>query len=206
MAWSMAGTYVANCNCHGVCPCPVGQKPSSDSGECVGVGIFHVDRGECDGVDLSGVDVALYNLFPGVLTEGDWKVGIVVDASASAEQADALDRIFRGQEGGPFGELSALYGEWLGTERAEVTFSDGERPSGSVEGRSDLGFEPLVGPDGGPTTVKNAAFGFAPEFKIGTGSGRSNAFGLSYDEAHYGETAAFEFASEQPEGAPAGRV
>jgi hypothetical protein len=206
MAWSMAGSYVANCNCHGVCPCPVGQKPSSDSGECVGVGVFHIERGACDDIDLSGLNVALYNFWPGVLTEGNWKVGIVVDAGASDEQVDALDRIFRGQEGGPFGELSALYGEYLGTERGAVSYSDGERPSGSVEGRSELSFEPLRGPDGSPTTVKNAAFGFAPEFRIGTGSGSSNGFGLSYDEAHYGEAAAFEFASEQPEGAATGRV
>jgi hypothetical protein len=206
MAWSMTGSYVANCNCHGVCPCPTGQKPSSDSGECVGVGIFHIDRGDCDGVDLSGLDVALYNHFPTTLTEGNWKVGIVVSESASDEQLDALDRIFRGQEGGPFGELSALYGEYAGTERGAVSYSDGERPSGSVEGRSELSFEPLLGPDGNPTTVKNAAFGFAPEFMIGKGSGRSDSFGLSYDQADYAEAAAFEFASEQPEGAAAGRI
>ena len=70
MAWSMNGSYVANCNCHGVCPRPTGQKPSSDSGECVGAAIFHIDRGDCDGVDLSGLEVALYNHFPTTLTEG----------------------------------------------------------------------------------------------------------------------------------------
>lgn len=206
MAWTMAGTYVANCNCRVLCPCPVGHTPSSDTGRCVGVAVFHVDRGDCDGVDLSGVDLAFYNEFPGALGEGNWKVGVVVDDGASDEQVDALDRIVRGQEGGPFGDLSALYGEYLGTERASVTFTDGEQPGGSVEGRSELRFEPLLGPDGKPTTIRNAVFGFAPEFKIGTGSGRSNAFGLSYDEAHYGESGAFEFASEQAEGAPRGRL
>ena len=206
MAWSMAGSYVANCNCYGVCPCPVGMKPSSDSGECYGSAIFHLDRGECDGVDLSGLDVALYNYWPTTLTEGNWKVGIVVADSASDEQVDALDRIFRGQEGGPFGELSALYSEYLGTEKGAVSYSDGDKPSGSVEGRTEISFEPIPGPDGSPTTVKNAPFGFAAEFMIGTGSGRSNSYGLSYDEAHYAEAAAFEFASEQPEGAPTGRV
>ena len=127
-------------------------------------------------------------------------------ASASDEQVDALDRIFRGQEGGPFGELSALYSEYLGTEKGTVSYSDGDKPTASVAGRTELSFEPLLGPDGAPTTVKNAAFGFSPEFRIGTGSGSSNSFGLSYDEAHYGEAAAFEFASEQPEGAATGRV
>jgi hypothetical protein len=65
MAWNMAGSYRANCNCHVVCPCRMGHGPSSGSGECVGVAVFHIDRGGCDGVDLSGLDLALYNLFPG---------------------------------------------------------------------------------------------------------------------------------------------
>jgi hypothetical protein len=202
----MAGSYVANCNCHVVCPCPVGQRPSSDSGECIGVAIFHVNRGESDGTDLSGLDVALYNHFPGPLTEGNWKVGVVVSDGASDEQLDAIDRILRGREGGPFGELSALYGEYVGTERGAISFQGGERPSGTIDGRSELSFEPLVGPDGGPTTIKNAAFGFAPEFRIGTGRGRSKSFGLSYEEAHYAEAAEFEFASEMPEGAAVGRA
>src|SRR5438876_12169547 len=132
MGWKIAGEYVANCDCHGVCPCPVGQKPTSDSGECLGALVFHVERGECDGIDLSGLDIGLYNHFPGALPEGNWKVGVVVSESASDEQLDAVDRIFRGKEGGPFGEMSALYGEYLGTERAGISYSGGERPSASV--------------------------------------------------------------------------
>jgi hypothetical protein len=205
MAWSMSGTYVAICNCHGVCPCPVAKAPSSETGECTGVGVFHVERGEADGVDLSGVNWALYNYWPTVLTEGNWKVGVVIDEGASDEQAAAIDRIVQGKDGGPFGDMAALYSEWLGTERASVTFSDGDRPTAGVGGKSDLSFEPLVGADGTPTTVRNAAFGFAPEFKIGTGSGRSDAFGMSFD-GDYGESSDFEFASEMPEGAPTGRA
>jgi hypothetical protein len=201
----MSGTYIANCNCHGVCPCPVASAPSSDSGDCTGVGVFHVERGEADGVDLSGINWALYNYWPTLLTEGHWKVGLVVDEGASDQQAAAIDRIVQGKAGGPFAELSALYEEWLGTERRKVTFSDGDRPTASVGDQSELGFEPLIGPDGGPTTVRNAAFGFAPEFKIGRGAGRSEAFGMSFD-SDYGESAAFEFASEMPEGAPTGRA
>jgi hypothetical protein len=205
MAWRMSGTYVANCNCNVVCPCPVGHTPSTENGECMGVGIFHIDSGDCDGVDLSGLSPALYNHFPGVLTDGNWKVGIVVDDGASDEQLDAIDRIFRGQEGGPFAELSALYGEYLGTERGAVTFNAGDNPSGSVEGASELSFEPALGADGSPTTVKNAAFGFAPEFRIGTGSGKSDKWGMSFD-SNYAESAAFEFASEMEADAPTGRV
>src|ERR671923_2390449 len=99
MAWRISGEYVANCNCHLVCPCPVGQKPTADGGECYGALVFHVEQGECDGVDLSGIDIALFNHFPDALPKGNWRVGVAVSDSVSDEQLDAVDRIFRGQVG-----------------------------------------------------------------------------------------------------------
>ncbi|HZX36849.1 MAG TPA: hypothetical protein VFF37_00670 [Streptomyces sp.] len=62
----------------------------------------------------------------------------------------------------------------------------------------------LRGPDGGPTTVKNAMFGFAPEFTIGTTSGSPQAFGPAFEPA-YGEQSAYVFSSEQTAGAVTGR-
>ena len=86
-----------------------------------------------------------------------------------------------------------------------MTFSDGDTPSFSIRGNS-FTFEPLAGPEGRgtQTTVKNAAFGFAPEFRVGKTSGHSDVFGIEYDGV-YAESAEFEFASEMAEGAPAGR-
>jgi hypothetical protein len=167
--------------------------------------VFHIADGELDGTDLSGVNLGLVNLFPSNLTAGNWKLGIVVDESASDEQASALERIVSGKEGGTFGDFAALTDEWLGMERAPVTFSDGDRPSASI-GDSNWTFEPLEGPEGSgaQTTVKNAAFGFAPEFRVGRAPGHMNALGIEFD-AIYGETADYEFASEMAEGAAPGR-
>jgi hypothetical protein len=72
-------------------------------------------------------------------------------------------------------------------------------------GEASVSFEPLPGPAGGHTTVKNAMFGFAPEYRVGRAPGRSNWFGLEF-EGVYGETADYEFSSEMPEEAPKGRV
>ena len=203
MAWRMSGTYLANCSCRLVCPCPVDGTPTGPNDECDGAGVFHIDQGEIDDVDLSGVDVALINNFPSNISAGNIKVGIIVSDAASDEQADALERIFKGEEGGPFGDLSALYGEWLGTERGPVSFSGGDQPSFQI-GDASVSFDPLVAPDGSHTTVKGAAFGFAPEFRIGRGNGSVSALGVQYDGV-YGETADFEFSSEQAEEAPKGR-
>jgi len=132
-------------------------------------------------------------------------VGIVVDEEASDQQAQALERILSGQEGGVFGDFTPLIGEYLGMERAPVTFSDGDTPTASVAGRTEIRFDPLRGVDGSPTTVMNAAFGLAPEYKIGRGVGHSDAFGLTYD-GRYGESADFSYSSEPAPGGPRGRA
>lgn len=206
MTWTIAGNYIAGCSCALVCGCAVDAKPRDSKGreECLGVGVFHISEGQLDDVDLSGVDFALYNEFPSNLTSGNWKVGIVVDGGASDDQAEAIDTIVSGRAGGPFGELSQFFGEYLGMERADVSLSDGEKPRLSVGGRSDIEFTALRGPDGTPTTMKNALFGFSPEFTLGTSKGRSDAFGLAFEGA-YGELGDFSFSTEQAEGAPTGR-
>lgn len=106
--------------------------------------------------------------------------------------------------GGPFGQLSQFYGEYLGMERAGVSLADGERTGLTVEGRTELSYEPLTDPDGSPTKIRNAMFGFASEFEVGRTTGRSDAFGLS-SEASYGETAEYVFSSEET-GEAHGRV
>jgi hypothetical protein len=195
MAYTIAGTYVASCNCKLICPCPVDGPPTGADDQCTGAAVFTIREGNLDDVDLSGVNFGFYNLFPSNLSAGNWKVGIVVDEGASDEQARALEQILSGQAGGPFGEFAPLFGEYLGMERASVTFSDGDAPSGEVAGKTSITFEPFRGLDGSPTTEKNAMFGFAPEFGIGRTSGQSNAFGLSFD-ANYGELADYMFSTE----------
>jgi hypothetical protein len=205
MAWRISGTYLANCSCNLICPCPVDGPPTSDDGQCRGHLVFHIADGNLDDTDLSGTTIGLVNYFPSNLTAGNWKLGVVVDEGASDEQANALERIFKGDDGGPFAEFAALTDEWLGMERAPVTFSDGDRPSASI-GDSSCTFEPLEGPEGSnaQATVRNGAFGFAPEWRIGRAPGKMSNLGIEF-EGIYGETADYEFASEQAEGAPKGR-
>ncbi len=180
--------------------CLSGGRPAEQPGrrtECSGAAVFHIADGSSDDVDLSNVNFALYNYWPSKPSAGNWKVGVVVDDAASDEQAQALDRILSGQEGGAFGELAQLISEFLGTERGTVSFSDGETPTAAVGDKTEIRFEPNRGIDGRPTTVKNAAFAFAPEYRIGS-TGRSDAFGLPFNPS-YGEHAEFEFSSQAEE-------
>jgi hypothetical protein len=200
MAYTLEGTYVAVCNCRGLCPCPVDGPPTAEGGECYGALSFAVRQGNLDGTDLSGASFTLYNHFPSNLTSGNWRVGIVVDDGASDEQAQALERIVTGEEGGPFGEFVPFIGEYEGMRRGPVSVTGGENPSTSVGGvGDDLSIELYRGPDGAPTTVSNAMFGFAPTYRVGKGSGRYEVFGSTY-EGQYGETTDFLFSTDMPEG------
>jgi len=194
MAYRLAGTYVLHCNCQLLCPCAVDGPPTGPDGKCDSSGVFHVESGNSDGTDLSGVDFALYFHVPSNLTAGNWKVGIVVDEGASDEQAQAIESIISGQEGGPFAEFVPLIGEVQPLRRASVTFSDGDAPSASVEGETEIRFEPFRGADGAPTTISNAMLAFAPTITMGKGSGRGQSVRGSYEPV-YGEAAAFEYSS-----------
>ena len=127
---------------------------------------------------------------PSNISAGNVKIGIVVDSSASEEQADALAQSSGGTQAGS-SATSLAVGEWTGVRRATVSLRR-RRAVGSVGGaRREL--HRLPWRRRGLTTVSNAMFGFAPVFAIGQSSGTSEAFGEWFD-ASYGEAAAFEYA------------
>jgi hypothetical protein len=193
MGYTIAGTYVAACNCRLLCPCPVDGTPTGPNDECHGIGAFRIDRGSLDDVDLGGVSFALLNHFPSNITSGNWKMGIVVDDGASDQQAQAVETIISGKAGGPFGEFVPLIGEYVGMQRGAVSISD---TGASVGGVGDVTYEQITGPDGGPTVSRNAMFGFAPEFRLGRTSGSFKGIGGDA-QATYGESAEFEFSTEE---------
>lgn len=191
MSYRLAGTYVAHCDCNQICPCGVDGPPTGRDDQCHGLLVFGIKEGSLDDTDLSGVNVVMGYFAPSNIGAGNLEIGLVVDDGASAEQADALERIFKGEEGGVFGEFAPLFGKWLGVERGAVSFSDGDEPSATI-GDTNVTFEAFRDGEGNVTTAKNAAFGFAPEFRLGKSSGSSGVLGQSF-EANYGEAAEFEY-------------
>jgi hypothetical protein len=171
----------------------VDGPPTADDGQCRGVFALHITDGNSNGTDLSGVDVALMYILPSNLTSGNWTAGLVFDPGTSEDKVAALEAILKGEVGGPFGDLAPLFGEFRASERAPVTYRPGKEPSVTI-GTTSVGFAPLTDADGNPTVIRNAMFGFAPEFEIGKGSGSLNAVGISF-ESVYGEHAQFEYAS-----------
>ena len=193
MAYSIKGEYVVNCDCNLICPCAVDGPPTSKSGQCNGAQVLHISEGNRDGVDVSGVDVGWVYTLPGNVTAGNWTTMLIFDPSVSDDQVKALEAVFQGKDGGPFGDFAPLISKWLPTERAKVTFTGGKEAKGTI-GKSSLGFTPLTGVDGNPTTLRNGMVAFAPEIELGKGSGKTDLGGVTF-ESIYGEHANFEFAS-----------
>jgi len=134
MAWALEGTYFENCNCEWVCPCTVTSLTApATQDRCQVVLVYHVDRGDVDGVDVGGLSVAVVGDTPRMMTDGNWNLGLIVDERASQQQTDALAGVFSGQLGGPMAALAPLVGNILGIERAPIEYrDDGRRHSAHI--------------------------------------------------------------------------
>ena len=123
MAWSIEGRYFENCSCNVVCPCTASLALGADNDYCRALLAFHIDSGEVEGTDVSGLTVAALADTPKYMHEGNWKLGVLIDDAASDEQAEKLGQVFSGALGGPMEALGPLVSENLGVERVPMEFS-----------------------------------------------------------------------------------
>src|SRR5947208_1132673 len=103
MSWRIRGTYFESCNCDAICPCRrINGVPGGRSthGLCMGVLSWLIEEGEADGVDLSGLPVALVGNYSDDEAGSPWRWILYLDASASDEQRAALEGVFSGRLGG----------------------------------------------------------------------------------------------------------
>src|SRR4051812_116810 len=124
MAWKLDGTYFETCSCDVVCPCTTSFALGADYDYCRVVLVFHVADGEVEGTDVSGLTVAAIADTPKVMSDGNWRLGVFIDAAASDEQAEKLGGVFSGALGGPMEALGPLVGENLGVQRAAIDVNE----------------------------------------------------------------------------------
>src|SRR5881227_493920 len=145
MSWKIAGSYFETCSCDVVCPCTASLALGATHDYCRVVLVFNVKDGEVEGTDVSGLVVAAVADTPKVMTDGNWKLGVFIDDSASDEQADKLGAVFSGALGGPMEALGPLIGENLGVERAAIEVrEDGLRHSVRIGDAVDFEVEDIV--------------------------------------------------------------
>jgi hypothetical protein len=120
MSWKLEGTYFETCSCDVPCPCTVSLALGATNDYCRATLVFNVADGDVEGTDVSGLSVAAIADTPKVMSEGNWRLGVFIDAAASDEQAEKLGAVFGGQLGGPMEALGPLVSENLGVERATI--------------------------------------------------------------------------------------
>jgi hypothetical protein len=118
-----------------------------------------VDRGRFGEVSLDELCFAIAGVAPGAIGEGNWKVGLVVDARADTAQEQAILAIASGQAGGPLAVLRPLITSFLGVEKKSIKFEkDGLRRSVSIQGVLDQAVEgiPSRTVQGEPLVIDNS--------------------------------------------------
>src|SRR3954464_13856530 len=145
MAWSLKGSYTETCSCELMCPCNMSFDHGATYDYCRVTLVFNVAKGEVEGTDVAGLSMAVVADTPKVMTDGNWRVGVLVDERASDEQMDKLTKVFGGQLGGPMAGLAPLIGEMLGVERASFDIvEDGLRHSAKIGDGIDFEIKDIV--------------------------------------------------------------
>jgi hypothetical protein len=188
--WKLKGTVLVGCNCDYGCPCNFNAPPSR--GDCEGGWLWHVEEGTFDGVDLSGLSLAVFADWPGAIHEGNGKAIALYDERADEPQTEALEALLRGEHGGPWGVFINTY-ELLDVKRAPIELEvNAERSRYKVGAIAELQMEPIRNPVTGDETQSCVRLPKGLVFKEGW-CAASTVFrvsnGISYD--HSGKQAEY---------------
>jgi hypothetical protein len=186
MAWKLEGSYFESCSCDVVCPCTASLSFGATKDRCNATLVFHVKNGEVDGTDVSGLTVVAIADTPKVMSDGNWRLGVVIDSAASDEQAEKLGAVFSGALGGPMEALGPLVGENLGVERAPIEVQEnGLNHSVRVGDMIDFEIEDIVpfGVESGePAKITGIFHPVGSELTVSHATrSQINAFGIQYE-------------------------
>lgn len=159
MGYDLTGRMAEVCSCKSLCPCAVGQDP--DGGYCGFSWVFHFDRGEINGTDVSGLNMGILGNHRGNVFDGKVQIAVILDERADEAQQGVLVDAFTGKAGGPLADLAGLVSDIVGVMHAPITYDVDKgtgsfKVSGVFEGEVQ-GYTALDGKT--PTTVNNAAIG-----------------------------------------------
>jgi len=200
MSWKLAGSYFETCSCDVVCPCTASFALGATLDRCNVVLVFHVTDGEVEGVDVGGLTVAAVADTPKVMSEGNWRVGVFIDAAASDAQAEKLGAVFSGALGGPMEALGPLMGEQLGVQRARIEVrEDGLHHSIRIGDAVDFEIEDVVPfgvASGEPVKLTGILHPVGSELTVARATrSKIDAFGIQYDAKAAFSTSRFSWAA-----------
>lgn len=200
MSWNLKGSYAETCSCELMCPCNLSFDHGATYDYCRATLVFNIRSGEIEGTDVSGLKAAVIIDTPKIMTEGNWRLGMFVDETATDEQVEKLTAVFGGQLGGPMEGLAPLVVEMLGVERAAIEIvDDGLRHSVRIGDAVDFEIEDIVPfgvETGEPVRLVGMFHPVASEFNAAEAKrSQINAFGIEYEGKTGISTAEFSWAA-----------
>jgi hypothetical protein len=161
MVYEVEGRLLEVCTCDILCPCWVGEDPDLDY--CDGLLTWHVDKGNVEGVDVSGRTIAMLCHIPGNILKGNWTVRVYVDEKATEKQKEALLNVWSGKLGGPTADMAKLVGEIVSVEQVPITFEvEGVNGTIKVGDGIDAALAPFTGATGKATALHDTIFTTIP--------------------------------------------
>lgn len=184
-SWSIKGELILNCNCTVFCPCVVslGKHPPTE-GYCQAWMGIRIDTGHFGKENLKGLNVAMILDIPGNMGRGNWKVAAYIDDRANEVAYDGLVKVLSGQARGTTGLFSILVGEFIGAQRATVSYETSGKTRNLTVGKTIEGsVSPIQGLNSKQDVkVTNTEYWMGPEITIAAANkGRVRAFGRVWD-------------------------
>lgn len=185
MSYHLEGRLLEVCNCRVLCPCWIGEDP--DNGTCDTIVAWRFDRGDVQGVDVSGRTIALMAHVPGNILEGNWRAAVYLDEAVTPAQEEAILAVYTGKLGGPVADLVKLIGEVVSVQKVPITF-EVHGGSGTVK-IGDAGYaelEPYRNATGATTTLADTVFSTVPGAPVFVGKSpayraRNEKLGIDVD-------------------------
>jgi hypothetical protein len=155
-----------------LCPCWYGvpELMKMDQGWCASPLLIRIESGNCDGVDVGGLNVIVGTFFPGpTLFDGAGTARLYFDPSTTEGQRAALQPVLQGQRGGPMSVVAGLTSTWLDAVITEIQVSEnGDTVTASVPGYGGVKSSQLRNEAGIQMTMSNVGFTDALEFEGST--------------------------------------
>ena len=159
-AWSIEAKEISADSCDAHCPCPLGLAPTH--GHCDYVSLWQVEKGHYGDVKLDGVKFGIAGSFTQKVVGEPVKntfVAYYIDSGASAEQKEALRKLFTGPSFAGQGQAAEVKELAIKFENLEAFGQVGKKVSCTVGEIAKVEVTPIPGgtDPSKPLAVENEA-------------------------------------------------
>src|SRR5580704_14486546 len=145
-AWALAGKMISADSCSVGCPCILGEPPTH--GQCQFLALWQVENGRYGDVKLDGVKFGLAGEFAQKVIGEPVKrsfVAYYIDSGASAEQREALRKLFTGPSFAALGQAAEVKEVAINFENLDAFGQVGKTVSATVGEIAKVEVTPIGG-------------------------------------------------------------